>query len=327
MRIAFFYGPVWIAILATLTIYIVTGVGIFQKRATLRSFTRQSFQESAAVKNSSAIEERPTKPFSIGRNIVVTTQIKHDVEQDAISRCVSFAEDEMSLSSFASTRNLSKNNTGHGEQTVPVVPIAPTIRNHQDYRKSAETEPSANERNGYRATVSAANTTTTPTTDHAANPTVGQHTYMRPAKGNTGHTGYIKVAFLMFIALFVVWLPSSVNRVYQFVHKNDPSYALNLMSAVVLPLQGAWNACIYMLTTRKECKRAYGLIRAKLTGEPPKYQPENLVYRRDTMISSRHTRDNDAEIGLEEMLKQGEQVRHSQVSNPDSVLAARSYRQ
>ncbi|CAO2657270.1 Nn.00g033960.m01.CDS01 [Neocucurbitaria sp. VM-36] len=325
MRISFFYGPVWVAVTATLTIYIVTGIRIFQKRALLRSFSRQSFQPAA--ENANEGEEDPSKPLSAGNNIIVTTQIKYDIQQDqqdAISRCVSPGGDEESISSFSSTRNLSGHNTA--QQSSPPLPTAPVIRTHHIHRKSAEAEPSGNEQSGYRATAFAANTTTESVMARPGSSRVGRPSRARTAEGNAAAIAYLKVAFLMFLALFVVWLPSSVNRVYQFVHKDEPSYALNVISAIVLPLQGAWNATIYIFTTRSECKRAYGLIRSKITGEAPRFQPQNAAYRKDTMTSSRQTRESDADIALEDILKQGGQIRHSEASDPDSVVASKPYR-
>lgn len=118
----------------------------------------------------------------------------------------------------------------------------------------------------------------------------------------------------------------SVNRLYQFVHKDQPSFGLNIVSAIVLPLQGAWNAIIYIVTTRSECKQAYGIIVAKLTGVVPEYQPRSDTYRKDTMTSSRETRESDAEIALDDLYKQGERVRHFEVSSPDSMVETKPCR-
>jgi len=73
---------------------------------------------------------------------------------------------------------------------------------------------------------------------------------------NSPAWSYFKVAFLMFAALVIVWVPSTVNRVQQFLAKGNPIFGLNLASAMVLPLQGFWNAMVYISTTWPECKRA-----------------------------------------------------------------------
>jgi len=60
---------------------------------------------------------------------------------------------------------------------------------------------------------------------------------------------YTKCAILFFTALLVTWIPSSANRVYSAVHGNDTVVVLQILSAIVLPLQGFWNAIIYSVTS------------------------------------------------------------------------------
>ena len=105
-------------------------------------------------------------------------------------------------------------------------------------------------------------------------------------------------------------MPSTINRLYQFVHKNEPNYALNIISAIVLPLQGAWNATIYMYTTRKEFRRACVVIKARLTGKAVPFPQPRELYRKDTSTSSRGTHDYD-NIQLEDGLGQGDFRRHN----------------
>jgi hypothetical protein len=60
---------------------------------------------------------------------------------------------------------------------------------------------------------------------------------------------YTKCAILFFTAMLITWIPSSANRVFSLTHNKTSSTALEFMSALVLPLQGFWNAIIYMVTT------------------------------------------------------------------------------
>jgi hypothetical protein len=75
---------------------------------------------------------------------------------------------------------------------------------------------------------------------------------------------YFKSALLLFVALVVVWVPSSVNRLYQLAHPEHPSYTLNFISASVLPSQGFWNAVIYAHASWDECERTYSEARSKV---------------------------------------------------------------
>lgn len=65
---------------------------------------------------------------------------------------------------------------------------------------------------------------------------------------------YTKCAILFFTALLITWIPSSANRVYSFVHPDTTLPPLEFMSAFVLPLQGFWNAIIYIVTSWSACR-------------------------------------------------------------------------
>ncbi|KAK7723134.1 hypothetical protein SLS57_004691 [Botryosphaeria dothidea] len=88
--------------------------------------------------------------------------------------------------------------------------------------------------------------------------TAGRH-------ANDAAWGYAKVAFLMFIALFVVWIPSTVNRVWALAHPTEVNYALNVTAAFVLPMQGFWNFTIYVSTSWSQCKDAWEDVRDLLS--------------------------------------------------------------
>lgn len=65
---------------------------------------------------------------------------------------------------------------------------------------------------------------------------------------------YAKCALLFFTAMLVTWIPSSANRLYSLAQDGEISLPLEFMSAFVLPLQGFWNAIIYITTSWKACK-------------------------------------------------------------------------
>lgn len=60
---------------------------------------------------------------------------------------------------------------------------------------------------------------------------------------------YLRTSFVFAISILVTWTPSSINRVHNLIHPDDESFGLNVASAVVLPLQGVWNAIIYFSTS------------------------------------------------------------------------------
>lgn len=73
-------------------------------------------------------------------------------------------------------------------------------------------------------------------------------------EAHTAAWSYTKCALLFFTAMLVTWIPSSANRVYSVVQNGEVNLPLEYMSAFVLPLQGFWNAIIYMTTSWKACK-------------------------------------------------------------------------
>jgi hypothetical protein len=71
---------------------------------------------------------------------------------------------------------------------------------------------------------------------------------------NRAAINYCKCALLFFVAMLVTWVPSTLNRLVTLVHPNDPIFGLNYASGLVLPLQGFWNATIYIFTSLPACK-------------------------------------------------------------------------
>lgn len=60
---------------------------------------------------------------------------------------------------------------------------------------------------------------------------------------------YLRTSFIFAVSVLVTWTPSSINRVYTLIYPTRISFGLNIASAVVLPLQGMWNALIYFTTS------------------------------------------------------------------------------
>lgn len=90
-----------------------------------------------------------------------------------------------------------------------------------------------------------------PNTTVGARPITTSRVY-RPSGAtnpNKAAIKYCKCALLFFIALIITWVPSTVNRIYNIVRPNEVVFGLNLAAALVLPLQGFWNAVVYVATS------------------------------------------------------------------------------
>ncbi len=77
---------------------------------------------------------------------------------------------------------------------------------------------------------------------------------------------YLRTSFVFAISVLVTWTPSSINRVYTLIHPESVSYALNVASAAVLPLQGVWNAVIYFTTSAKIVRQEYARWKGRAGG-------------------------------------------------------------
>lgn len=77
---------------------------------------------------------------------------------------------------------------------------------------------------------------------------------------------YTKCAILFFSVLLITWIPSSGNRVYSMLRAGDVSKPLFFASAFVLPLQGFWNAIIYVVTSWAACCSLWGECVAGVRG-------------------------------------------------------------
>ncbi|KAF2476316.1 uncharacterized protein BDR25DRAFT_65175 [Lindgomyces ingoldianus] len=304
MRIAFFYGPVWIFIICTMMIYIVTGRKIFMKRAQLRSFSRQAGDAPPIL----------TNPFTAANinNIERKTEVQVVTETiDSDCTFVPPTGGTPSRDSFSSTRNLSVNvqmpaPTAGASSRFSRVNWGHSPRALVEVQQPQEQIPNST----YTVTVSADNQVT----DEELGAPQAISTSQAPPhirrtvamEGNTAAWGYFKVAFLMFAALFIVWVPSTINRVQQFVDKDHAIFGLNLASALVLPLQGFWNAMVYMSTTWPECKRAIAEVmdrsRSARHSEP---RPAPRRKESERSLTTKEHQYFEGEIPLSEMLNDG----------------------
>ena len=68
---------------------------------------------------------------------------------------------------------------------------------------------------------------------------------------------YARVAFLFFCSLLICWVPSSINRLYSIAHPDRLVFWLNYIETLVLPLQGFFNAIVYMITSQTACRNLW----------------------------------------------------------------------
>jgi len=93
--------------------------------------------------------------------------------------------------------------------------------------------------------------------------TTGMFPKRRPSSMDKIKWAYTKVALLFAVSILITWVPASVNRVYGLRYPLNPSYVLNIGSAIVLPLQGFWNTIIYFTTSLSICRGVIARFKAR----------------------------------------------------------------
>ncbi|MCJ1275697.1 hypothetical protein MMC21_003500 [Puttea exsequens] len=68
---------------------------------------------------------------------------------------------------------------------------------------------------------------------------------------------YARVAFLFFCSLLISWIPSSINRLYSLARPDSLNFGLNYTETLVLPLQGFFNAIVYIVTSQTACRNLW----------------------------------------------------------------------
>lgn len=252
-------------------IHMWIGLKIYRAKTEMRKCRKESEQRFAQV-TPTPLEGSFVDPKD---QITVTTNISHAIESWSRSTTLSKVGNWLTPAHSApsppprptrasnvssSSKPTSPTTPGRHDLLVPVNPNSP-VRHHYPlligrYRATAYAAPLAS---GEFATLPSPQVPVFRPAEHAA------HVQRRKETAEALH--YFKSALLLFVALIVVWVPSSVNRLYQLAHPEHPSYALNFISAVVLPSQGFWNAVIYAHASWDECKRGCVELRSRLLGQ------------------------------------------------------------
>ncbi|KAI1853549.1 hypothetical protein JX266_001533 [Neoarthrinium moseri] len=214
-RIATFYGPVWLVILATFFIYLRAGRDIYNKRRQLRYFSSSHDPEPLTMDD----------PFSSKTTEVMVTTEEASNGQEGI--------DLVTLDRDNTEAGPSQPSQGGAYSVTISSSVRRDPGSHAEFSLPVQSNVQIQE----------------PST---ARP--GRQKRRANFEANNAAWSYARCAILFFTAILITWIPSSANRVYSVVHTGQASLVLELMSAIVLPLQGFWNAVIYITTSWSACK-------------------------------------------------------------------------
>ncbi|OAA66169.1 GPCR, family 2-like protein [Cordyceps fumosorosea ARSEF 2679] len=245
-RIAAFYGPVWVVIIITFFVYIRAGRTIYEKRKQLRDFHSSTDPDPLSVNGDAHYSVRTTEvtitseaintadgaPAPFGRHTAISAQPPKPSPED--NRAYSIHVTSHSIGSVHSAEDVELPLQGRDEPPKPSLPTT-TPQPISSFTTRPQPPPRV--------------------------PRVPNPHRRRNHELNNAAWSYTKCSILFFTVILITWIPSSANRVYSVIHKNEISIVLEFMSAFVLPLQGFWNAVIYATTSWAACKNFFQDLR------------------------------------------------------------------
>ncbi|KAH8676099.1 hypothetical protein BX600DRAFT_546796 [Xylariales sp. PMI_506] len=221
LRIYTYYLPIWVCILLSSVIYIAVGCYVFKQRNQLRNLSLTN----PGKRNSDSRDSAENKLFP---NAAVMGSISAEVTQTTTIQLTNTDCD--SNSKRPASEHWFDGPEAHLEHSrrEPGHAVSPN-RFRTITHISAKPPPKRPWYAGpYKAYLGWCNKFST----------------MDPVK-----LAYLRTSFVFAVSVLVTWIPSSINRVHDLFSTHGSSYALNLASAIVLPLQGVWNAVIFFSTS------------------------------------------------------------------------------
>ncbi|KAJ5367197.1 hypothetical protein N7541_001138 [Penicillium brevicompactum] len=240
LRIAVFYGPVWLVISLTFAIYLRAGSVIYQKHCELRNLSGIESVDS---------DTQPDGPLVTHAGIQITSEIA----------CLAPLHRSLSASDVPTRSFTASSFTPYSipSEGGPIDSFS-MLQNIESSTPIQDPSRPWPDPSSLRVEVST----------KAARPECGDsYTQRRKAtEASCAAWAYTKYAMLFFIALLVTWVPSTVNRIYAFARPDDYSFGLFYASSFVLPLQGFWNSLIYVSVSWPAFKTLWRDLRSRSTG-------------------------------------------------------------
>ncbi|KAJ5495568.1 hypothetical protein N7539_000684 [Penicillium diatomitis] len=253
LRIATFYGPVWMVIFVTFTIYLRAGSVIYQKRRQLE-----------ALENADCSDAQPATDSPPISSSLCGIQVTHEV---------ALFEPERPCSAL-SNHPSSAASSIHGLDSPVFTPYSVSVESGtvdpiiMYLNSMPEQTPHYGPGSRSRQNSTVSHSDASIALKNARCTGADSSPTRRTATADIGSAAWIytKYAMLFFIALLVTWVPSTANRVYSLARPDDFSFALNYASSFVLPLQGFWNSLIYVSISWPAFKALWTKLRVSLSG-------------------------------------------------------------
>ncbi|KAH6871234.1 G-protein coupled receptor [Thelonectria olida] len=250
LRIYTYYIPIWVCIFFSAVIYFVVGHHIFHQRNQLRNLT---FSHTSKDRN----------------DVLHLEHVGNLAEMDLATRLEDWeattASDAQIITVTPATYTLPQS------PAMPSTAVASPPQHHVQHQQSWH----GNEYDAEQRRSTMINNARFETMV-SSNPPPSQSEALMAARKRPRTTpfnlswikgldpvklAYLRTSFMFAVSILVTWIPSSINRVHGLIYPNSTIYGLNIASAVVLPLQGVWNAAIYFITSWSKVKEEYRTLR------------------------------------------------------------------
>ncbi|KAI0385726.1 hypothetical protein F5Y04DRAFT_291177 [Hypomontagnella monticulosa] len=224
LRIFTYYLPIWCCCLLSACIYAAVGYHVFKQRNQLRNLSL-----------SNPTQDSPTTRDSGEKNLFANAAVMGSINREVVQVTTVNSSTAYHLegpsTSGATPSNWFDGPANAHSSSAP----APASSRFQTIVTQITADP--------KKRKSVLQRLCSPLSNRAAR-WRARFRHMDPVK-----LAYLRTSFVFAISVGVTWLPSSINRVHDMVSSGRASFGLNLASALVLPLQGTWNAVIYFSTS------------------------------------------------------------------------------
>ncbi|KAI1074583.1 hypothetical protein F5B20DRAFT_574055 [Whalleya microplaca] len=225
LRIYTYYLPIWVCIILSSCIYVAVGSYVFKQRNQLRNLSLSN----------PAHDDSPTTRDSGEKNLFANAAVMGRINREVVQ--VTTVNSAATHPSGVPPAGAAAINWFDGPPEDPAY-------YHGPY------SPTAVSPSSYHTTVTRITAQPAPREGLLRRVRGGfQHWCSKFANMDPVKLAYLRTSFVFAISVFVTWTPSSINRVHDLIYYQSASFALNLASAVVLPLQGVWNAVIFFSTS------------------------------------------------------------------------------
>ncbi|KAI1827964.1 hypothetical protein F4861DRAFT_548374 [Xylaria intraflava] len=268
LRIYTYYLPIWVCIILSTLIYIGVGYYVFKQRNQLRNLSLSSPTRDHPGTRDSGEKDLFTNAAVMGTTTREVRQVTTiNTESERVPRPLSAATP---LSWFKGPVGDPSDLDREAGASTPA-PVATTIT--------------------YITAEPRVKNTLWKRVKDGFNGWCGKFDHMDPVK-----LAYLRTSFVFAVSVLITWTPSSINRVHDIVKPNEFSFPLNLASAIVLPLQGLWNAIIFFSTSwpalrgemRAMMDRFKGIPRGRDTADAVRNERARVVE-----LERRATRQHD----------------------------------